>query len=239
MYHSVGTSRLDDSYGLTVSKELFHEQISFLESLDGSFISVNSGLERIDSLEKPTFGITFDDGYKDNLIASEILINKSVPFSIYCIADKIGLPDYLSSQDLRDLCATGLCTIGGHGLTHKRLGDLDEANQVYELRRCREILEQALGVPVQTMSLPHGSLSSRTLEFAKSSGYQLICTSRPGINTPRNFDPFHIRRTEIRSFDNLDSFIKKVNGADDWRKTVYLGKSFLSWIVDAQWNRFD
>jgi peptidoglycan/xylan/chitin deacetylase (PgdA/CDA1 family) len=238
MYHSVGTPKSGDSYGLTVSKESFLDQISHLVNLNTSFTAVDSRLSSLVSLPLSSFGISFDDGYKDNLIASEILISHSIPFSIYCIADKIGTDDYLSMQDLRDLSATGLCTVGGHGLTHRRLGDLNVADQINELRRCRDILEQGLGLHVETMSLPHGSHNSKTRDLAKDSGYKLICTSRPGLNTLGNFDPLHVRRTEIRAHDSLDSFKKKSAGSDDWRDLVYTGRSLLSWATDAQWKRF-
>jgi peptidoglycan/xylan/chitin deacetylase (PgdA/CDA1 family) len=238
MYHSVGIRKIEDLYGLTVSKDVFKEQITFLIDQDVSFIKLDNKFNKFGENAEHTVALTFDDGYKDNLNAAEVLIDNSIPFSIYCIAEKVGAEDFLSFRDLRELHATGLCTVGGHGMTHQRLGDLSDEHQNNELRACREILEQGLGAPVDTMSLPHGSHNSRTLKFAQSHGYKLVCSSRPGINLPGNFNPFHVRRTEIRSADSLSSFIDKVRGTDDWRSYVYLGKSLLSWALDAQWARY-
>ena len=238
MYHSVGERKPDDKYGLTVSKELFEAQIDHLLESGSPFVKVDHNIKDFSGIQPGAVGVTFDDGYRDNLIAAEVLIEKSVPFTIYCIAEMIGHQDFLSMQHLRELSATGLCTIGAHGLTHRRLGDLSEDDQKNELFRSRDLLEQGLGQKVTTMSLPHGSLNSKTLPLAKEFGYEVVCSSRPGINFSQNFRPYHVRRTEIRSADSLESFIEKSQGSDDWRRFVYLGRSILSWAIDAQWVRF-
>jgi peptidoglycan/xylan/chitin deacetylase (PgdA/CDA1 family) len=238
MYHSVGARRLNDNYGLSVPVKLFKEQMTHLENEGTSFIKMDQSLKQLESSQVKFVAITFDDGYKDNLNAADILIEKSIPFSIYCIADKMGQDDYLSFQDLRSLHETGLCTIGGHGLTHGRLGVMSNRDQIDEIHMCRNILEQGLCNDVVTMSLPHGSLNSKTLQFARDNGFELVCSSRPGLNTENNFDPFHIRRTEIRSQDTILTFVDKFRGSDDWREYVYFGKSLMSWAIDAQWARY-
>jgi peptidoglycan/xylan/chitin deacetylase (PgdA/CDA1 family) len=238
MYHSVGSPLPNDDYGMTVSKETFESQIKFLIELQAHFVSLSPGFETLRDFSKPAVSITFDDGYEDNLTAAETLISQSIPFSIYCIADKIGSPGFLSFSKLRELGATGLCRVGGHGLTHRKLGLLSSDDQRHELKTAREMLEQGLGEKIETMSLPHGSLNSKTITIAKECGYRIVSSSRPGLNYATSLDCFHLRRTELRALDSVDSFVEKFHGSDDWRQYAYLGKSWLSWGMNAQWKRF-
>jgi peptidoglycan/xylan/chitin deacetylase (PgdA/CDA1 family) len=227
MYHSVGLRAKSDGYGLSVSIKDFDAHISYLENVNADFFPLICGALPAEGRPKALTAITFDDGYKDNLNAAEILIKRGIPFSIYCIANKVGSDGFLSAQDLRQLSETDFCTIGAHGLTHAPLGRMSADAQTIELQKSRDILEQLLGKAVTTMSLPHGSHNPKTFTLATSAGYELVCSSRPGLNTKRNFNPMHIRRTELRSRDTVDTFISKWHGSDDWRRFVYDAKRGL------------
>lgn len=237
MYHGVGHRAVEDSYGLNVTLSDFTSQMDYLQANYQAFAKLDQSLVEQKSVTQPSIAVTFDDGYKNNLDAAEVLQERSIPFSIFCIAEKIGTKDFLSRSDLEDLLSLKSCVIGAHGLTHEKLGMMPEEEQRHELQKSKDILQQLLGRQVTTMSLPHGSLNARTLSLADTIGFNLVCSSRPGLNHS-NLDLYHLRRTEIRSMDTMNSFIDKCHGADDWRAFAYLGKAIMSPFRYAQWRPF-
>jgi peptidoglycan/xylan/chitin deacetylase (PgdA/CDA1 family) len=79
LYHRVG-NYTDDPQQLSVSVQNFEKQISFL----ASNFNIASTCEDWSKLDKPTFTITFDDGYEDNLTnALPILEKYKVPATVF------------------------------------------------------------------------------------------------------------------------------------------------------------
>ena len=96
--------------------------------------------------------------------------------------------------------------------------------QLEELKSSRKKIEDIIGMPVRTMSYPHGSLSDTTMKLAEQAGYELATSSRPGINLVDKIDWFHLRRTEIQSHDNIQQFASKLNGSHDFASAIYYAK---------------
>ena len=83
-YHSVGSNALQDKKGyFSISSKLFREQIKFLST---NYYENLISLENIKiPNNKLSIGITFDDGYLDNLkVAAPILLKYSIP--ILCLS---------------------------------------------------------------------------------------------------------------------------------------------------------
>lgn len=240
MYHAIGDRDPTDSYGLSVACKDFEAQLDLILELGMPLVQLADGTPRLfwGDHSKSGIAITFDDGYKNNLDGASALIARKMPFVIYCIASEMDKPQFLSSQDLRDLAKTGYATIGGHGLTHRRLGDLSSEEQNAELVDSKKRLEDILGEPIHTMSLPHGSLNKVTMELAQRAGFELVATSRPGLNKQGRWNPFHVKRTELRSQHTLEDFKGFLRGSDDWREWVYMTRAVCSPWVRSQWKPF-
>jgi hypothetical protein len=94
--------------------------------------------------------------------------------------------------------------IGSHGLDHLSLGKLpsdDVWRQVFDSRR---MLEDRLGLRVDTLAYPYGTLRDFNehvkLQVARA-GYRAACTSVNGVNR-RGTDWFELRRTKIEQADD-------------------------------------
>jgi len=73
--------------------------------------------------------------------------------------------------------------IGSHTMNHLPLSKLSEGRIWEELYASRCMLEDKIGLKIETLSLPYGDFNKRTIYLAKKAGYRVICTSMPGINS--------------------------------------------------------
>ena len=124
--------------------------------------------------------ITFDDGHLSNLTeALPILLESKTSARFFITAGWTGRkPGCMEPGHLRQLLAAGQ-QIGAHGFTHKLLTHCSPAELDQELRVARLTLEDILGVPVTTMSLPGGRFTRATLDACRQAGFTHIFTSVP------------------------------------------------------------
>jgi peptidoglycan/xylan/chitin deacetylase (PgdA/CDA1 family) len=88
MYHRVASVRRDP-WGLSVSPEHFERQISYLKKYHRP-LSMTELIQRLRDKTLPSnaVAITFDDGYRDNLINAEPVLSKlKVPATVFVATD--------------------------------------------------------------------------------------------------------------------------------------------------------
>lgn len=128
--------------------------------------------------------ITFDDGHVSNLeYALPLLSEFGIAAHFFITAGWTSeRPDYLTWEQLRELQQAGQ-RIGAHGWSHTLLTHCSDDQLDMELRGARHRLEDKLGTPVTTMSLPGGRMNQRVLEACRRAGYQQVFTSIPRAET--------------------------------------------------------
>lgn len=211
IYHAFGTKLPHDTYGISIRPDLFEEHIKFIKE---NFTVAPITHATFDTLSTDTVSITIDDGYKDNLIAADILQKHNVPFTLYMSTGLTDKPGYLSSSDLRELSNLSLCTLGTHGVDHRPLSKLTVAEQEYELIGSKKFLENCIGKEVRDFSYPYGDYNPRAKEIADSA-YELISTSHIGINTTQ-CDKKLLKRIEVVADDTVKELNKKIVGCYDY-----------------------
>lgn len=216
-YHSIGRRRHD----MNVTPEAFAAQMAWL-----------AAHQRVISLEAAAAGtdgvaITFDDGYRDNLInALPVLAHYGFPATLFTVSGYLGstLPGepepesgtLLTADELREAAARGM-SIGGHTRSHPRLSSLTRAEQMAEIAGCKADLEAVLGHAVTTFAYPYGSAldySPVSVEIVREAGFALACSNRYGPVKATDL-PFTLRRIWIDRTDTLWSFEDKVAGRLD------------------------
>jgi len=219
MYHAIGTAIKDDYNGMyNITASLFEYHMQLLASnYKKHLIQLNDCI-----VNKPEFNIaiTFDDGYKDNLlIAAPILKKYNIPFSIFIITNEVKRKNklFLSSEDIRVLVDDYGATIGSHSASHARLADCNNIVLKEELLSSKNYLEDILGQEITSISYPHGSVDRRVSDMALKLGYRSGSTSRFALNEI-NRDPMLLCRTDIWSNDDLKTFKQKLLGDWDWLK---------------------
>lgn len=212
LYHAIGTKLEFDTYGISISKQNFLEHIIFLKD-NYEIIQIDDNYKT--NLNRKTVSITFDDGFKDNLYALELLEKYNIPFTLYITTDFIGKKNYLNEQELQLFHKSKLCNLGVHGKSHRHLDKLDYKEQYIELQESKLCLENLLGNSITQMSFPHGCYNESTLKILDILGYNAVSSSHIGLNEIKSLDLKRLKRIEIVASDNLKQLSKKIDGYYD------------------------
>ena len=170
----------------------------------------------------PSAVLTFDDGYEDNFRYAAPAMERYGFTGIFFVPSGFIEDGESHPLDDRPMTWEHLCEllrrgheIGGHSVSHRRLASLEAIEMFWEVRGCKETLEQALRHPVEAFCYPSGDYNEMVKRAVMRSGYRAACTVEPGANIP-GADPLALKRTEISGFDSLWDFEKKLAGAYNW-----------------------
>jgi len=217
MFHAIGSRAYGDEKGIfSISPSIFREQMALLR--DWKDIKITTLTPEFLITTNNNIAITFDDGYADNAdVAAPILADFGIPFTIFVTTNFVrqSRRGFLSPSALRDLAAVEGLTIGAHGHSHIALAECDDQTLMNELTTSKKYLEDLLGMGIDHMSYPYGSVNQRVKAATAKAGYCLAASSHAGLNAPTR-DPLLLQRTEIHSIDNVDRFRRKLLGDFDW-----------------------
>lgn len=216
IYHRVGGGTTNE---LDVTVEAFERQVQVLAQHD--VLSLDAALDRLQAgNSSPSVVLTFDDGFQDVYQnAWPLLREHRLPFTIYIASDYMSATmrwegatatgpagQGLSWQQLDEMVASGLCTIGNHTHHHVRPEHLTED----ELDTCTSTLEQQLGVTPRHFTYPWG-LRVPAMEPALRARFRSTSTGELGRNLP-GVDPMRLRRVPVRRSDPDTFFAAKLVG---------------------------
>jgi peptidoglycan/xylan/chitin deacetylase (PgdA/CDA1 family) len=92
-------------------------------------------------------------------------------------------------DEIRELAADPLVTMGAHTVNHVMLGKASEATARNEIEASREVVPAALGKPVGHFAYPYGGpdlVGKREFGIAAELGYKTAVTTRPGVLFPEH-----------------------------------------------------
>lgn len=189
LYHELNSC--EDGYTYAIESAAFKNHvhlISELRSVDPASVAVK---------------FTFDDGHSSAYeVALPILAARGLNAHFFITAGWMGRkPGYMSWQEVRTLSDAGH-VIGAHGWSHALLTRCAPRELNAELRQSKSLLEDQLGVPVTTMSLPGGRYNGRVLSACREAGYSKVYTSVPRIEI--SDAEFTVGRVNINSRMTLD-----------------------------------
>jgi peptidoglycan/xylan/chitin deacetylase (PgdA/CDA1 family) len=218
MYHKINDV---EGNSVTVPVSLFDEQMAQLGELGYRPVSLDAVLDYYGAgvpLPDGAVLITFDDGYRDNLLnAAPVLQRYGYPAVLFCpigyLAAGRPLPhdEHLATQgivnptldwsELHELEQTGV-RVESHGIGHRPLADLEVDEAAREITLSKLRLEEALGRPVRAFAYVKGSEAHYRLvhlSLLKQAGYDLAFTSISGANGPRT-DPLQLHRYNVEPY---------------------------------------
>lgn len=215
IYHRVGGGSDDE---LDVPTDAFEAQLDALAGFD--VLRLDAALDRLDDGDdRPSVVLTFDDGFADvHAHAWPVLREREVPFTVYLATSFVsGVLSWegataaspgraLGWDQLAEMTASGLCTVGNHTHTHPR----PEALTAGEVDACSDAVSRALGHRPQHFAYTwgidvpaaHGMLRGR---------FRSAATGRVGRNRP-GCDPMVLRRVPVRRTDPIEFFGAKLAG---------------------------
>ena len=108
--------------------------------------------------------------------------------------------------------------IGAHGLTHRRMSELDGAALRSETAGARRKLEEILRREILLFAYPYGQgddFNAASEQAVRRAGFVAACSTRFGRGS-RSAERFRLRRVGIRALDPLEVVERKFDGAYDW-----------------------
>jgi peptidoglycan/xylan/chitin deacetylase (PgdA/CDA1 family) len=244
MYHSISDNLFGMShpyYHINTLPEVFSEQMRWLRNSGYRTVGLDEaweGLAAGTDVSK-TVVITFDDGYRDFYTdALPILKQCGFTATIFLATDRIrSVPariegaDYLTWSDVRELHLEGI-RFGSHTVSHPDLRSLGPDQIEYEVGHSKEVIEQHLGIPVESFSYPFGFPEedknfTRFLEDLLSNlGFDYGVSTILG-RASRGSNRFFLPRLPVNSCDDLSLFRAKLEGGYDWLHWPQLFKKSL------------
>lgn len=145
-----------------------------------------------------TVAVTFDDAFaclREHALPA--LRENGVPATVYAVTGCLGrTPTWaidpahpeaalvtMTPDELVEIDAEELITVGSHTCAHPALTGLDRAERRRELEESRRALESLLGRPVVDLAYPHGAHDEPTDADTRASGYERVVTLDAGVVT--------------------------------------------------------
>lgn len=199
-----------------------------------------AALQRLPATAMP-FSLTFDDGGESfyTRIADRL---ERLGWRARCFVPTnfIGRPGFLTRRQLRDLDARGH-HIGAHSASHPpRMSACTAGVLRDEWRESVEVLQDILGRPVPTASVPGGYYSTAVAEAAALAGIRTLFTSEP-LTRPRVAAGCAIHgRFAIRNHD-APALSARLAGRAPWARwqawTDWNAKAFCKVILGSSYSR--
>jgi peptidoglycan/xylan/chitin deacetylase (PgdA/CDA1 family) len=125
--------------------------------------------------------LTFDDGYEDFYNdVFPILKRQNVKATVYIITDFINKPGFLTTNEIKELVASGLVEIGSHTLNHSYLKQTSYNEAKRQIVQSKKVLEHAFHIQVDTFAYPFGAFDAQAIELVKEASYSAALTVMPG-----------------------------------------------------------
>lgn len=201
-YHAVDAELADYPYRTTVAA--LKAQLSFLSDIF-EIVTVETAVAmlqegRLEDRDRPVVMLTFDDGYRCNLLqATQVLEHFGAPATLFAARDLVRQPGqtYLSEDELVQLANHDLWHVGAHGVTHNVLPGFLPPDQSYEMATSKAWLEDLLGYAPGGFAYPQGQISAGIVALARSHFKYALSTDQrifPGtdIHQIRRFCPMQV-----------------------------------------------
>lgn len=217
--------------GLYVSPSAFARQMALLKMMGYTGLSI-SDLQPYLRDEKvgKVVGITFDDGYLNNLTAALPVLQKHGFTSTCFVVD--GLLGTTNSWDVeKGIAQTPLMSgqqllhwqaggqeVGAHTIDHVDLLSMDEITAWKQIAKSKTTLQTLLNKPVNHFCYPYGRFDARHETMAKQAKYETATTTVRGrVHTATNM--LTLPRVPIVNSTTLPVFwLKIATGYEDGKK---------------------
>lgn len=216
IYHRIGGGTANE---LDLEVAAFAEQLDLLGAHE--VVSLDAALDRMDEgSAEASVVLTFDDGFDDVYRnAWPLLRERRLPFTIYLASAYVSRSMKwegstatgpagrgLSWEQLAEMVASGLCTVGNHTHSHVRPEDLNAD----ELDACNTSIQDHLGVVPRHFTYPWG-IPVPVMEPELRRRFRSASTGVLGRNLP-GVDPMRLTRVPVRRSDPSAFFAAKLVG---------------------------
>lgn len=226
MYHSIAKPPKNTAMkSLYVTPRNFFIQMKILKLLGYKGISMSELQPYLRGKKQgKVVGITFDDGYVNNLTyAAPVLKKMGFTATCYLVSERLG--SYNQWDDNKGIARNHLMTIeqvhqwldsgmeiGAHTCTHANLVQLSSDAAKKEIKQSKKQLEKLFQQPITDFCYPYGAYSEKIYEQVKQAGFSNATTIDKALTALDNHDVFKLPRLFIayRTLPHL--FLMKILG---------------------------
>jgi peptidoglycan/xylan/chitin deacetylase (PgdA/CDA1 family) len=222
MYHMIREPLPGGRFNkMRVSPELFRQQVEWLRDNCWTFCFLSEVIENPSAPGKRVV-LTFDDGYRDNLVyALPVLQEFKARATLFPVIHReagydwsthkkashaggeLGREPKLSDAEIRGMLESGLVELGGHSVMHANLPTLSDEEAWNEIHGCKTALEGTFGVKAPTFCYPFGLFGPREIELTRKAGFIGAVTTEQGIG---GVDPFTLPRIKVSGTEGMFAF---------------------------------
>ena len=209
-YHSVSPNADNE---VTITPEMLEKQLTYINDNNYTTITMKELYDYLKNnkpIPEKSIVITFDDGYMNNYTeAFPILKALNMKATIFCVGNSLDGSYYLSHEAIKEMSDYGI-DIESNTVNHVHLDTLSYDEQLLEMKKSKEILENITGKEVSSIAYPFGDYNTDTVKAAKQAGYSLGFTTNLGLSD-RSDDIFELDRIYISSNYDMNTFKDLIN----------------------------
>lgn len=161
------------------------------------------------ALPDKAVALTLDDSWLSVWqVAWPRLKAAGLPVTLFITTDEIdrGGPERLSWDQLREMAASGLVTLGTKGASHPHLPTLPAAAIADDLTRARARMAVELGQAPELFAWPYGEMSREAMEAVRAAGFKAAFGQHSGPAWSKA-DPYFLPRFALNeTYGELERF---------------------------------
>ena len=223
MYHSIELMpKSTVMRSLHVSPKRFKFQMWLLNILGFKGLSIRQLKPYLDGKKTgKVVGITFDDGYQNNLInAAPVLKKYNFSATCYLVSNCIGTSNtwdfdkgitqrpLMLANEIQAWLDMGM-DIGAHTQTHADLTRINEQKVKREINECKLDLEKKFNTPIVDFCYPFGYFNDSVCNIINTAGYSSATTMIRGRANTRS-NQFKLPRIPVTNHTLPHLFLAKI-----------------------------
>ena len=199
---------------LNTNPLLFTKQIDTLRKAGYTFITPKELMDILDGIAPPpkkSVILSFDDGYRDFYTdVFPILKKYRVKAVAYIVSEFLDKPNYMLTEQVREVVRSGLVEIGAHTMHHVPLKGKSLFQVKNEVDGGKKKLEKLLKIPIVSFAYPDGQFDDQAIKLVKMAGYRSAVATLHGNNVNQENKYFLYRiHPGQNTDDSLINFIEK------------------------------
>ena len=208
MYHRFDENKYPST---NIRMEVFKEHLEEIKNLNLEFISFQK-FEKIvnNKIDKNYLLLTIDDAFSSFYLNAWPIIKKNkIPIILFVSTREVGKYGYMTWEQIREIAASDLVTIGNHSHSHEYLIDWDKKKIKEDLDLAIKIFNKELGYSPNLFSYPFGEYSNilknivadLNFKFAFGQHSGVIDLSKSFLELPRF--PINEKYGELKRFKSI------------------------------------
>lgn len=182
MYHKL--SEVPEDLGtFCITPQMFESDIKYFKENNYEFMLASELADYVPQKGDKKVVITFDDGYKSDIIyALPILEKYLAKATFYIVGEFINTGDYMTKEEIKTLSDSPYAEIGNHSYSlHKKTYDeiYNEVNNgrlnvINDFQKNKNLLSQITQTEITSLTYPNGLFTTKLNAILKNMGYKTL-----------------------------------------------------------------